>query len=239
MGGTSHIAEHCARIWAQNEAVDLFLLGRDTDKLALVAKDLRVRSPQSNVTTLTADFLDCESIARSVHAMTVNGNIDLALIAQGTLPDQATCQKDLNLIKHVVDINGISPILFAEALANHFESAGAGTLVVLGSVAGDRGRKSNYTYGAAKGLLARYTEGLQHRFANTKIKVVLVKPGPTKSPMTAHLNMPNLASAEEVASKIVSAAESGVPVLYAPRKWQIIMMIIRHLPATLFNRLNI
>ena len=116
-----------------------------------------------------------------------------------------------------------------------------GTIVVLGSVAGDRGRKSNYVYGAAKGLVTRYIQGLQHRLAGSGIKVVLIKPGPTDTPMTASLKEKGvkLAPVDEVAAAILLAADKGVPVAYEPKKWWLIMMIIRHLPNFIFNRMNI
>ena len=121
------------------------------------------------------------------------------------------------------------------------EKANHGALAIIGSVAGDRGRKTNYAYGAAKALVDRYAQGLQHRLAATQVKVVLVKPGPTDTPMTAHLKGQGarLASVESVAQQIVKAVESGKPVVYAPTKWWLIMTIIRLLPRAIFNKLNI
>jgi len=161
------------------------------------------------------------------------------LIAHGNLPVQSDCQQDVALTRQVLEINGLSPVLFAEAFAAQMEAAGSGTLAIIGSVAGDRGRKTNYVYGAAKGLIDRYAQGLQHRFAGTKVKVVLIKPGPTATPMTAHLPQRGLASVEAVANRIVTAVAVGQPVVYAPARWWLIMMIIRHLPRVVFNRLNI
>jgi len=119
--------------------------------------------------------------------------------------------------------------------------ADSGTLVLVGSVAGDRGRKSNYVYGSAKGLVTRYAQGLQHRFAGTGVKVVLVKPGPTDTPMTAHLKAQGakLASVEAIAKNIVDGVKRGQPVVYAPPKWRLIMLIIQHLPNFIFHKLNI
>src|SRR5690606_24074454 len=119
-----------------------------------------------------------------------------------------------------------------EAFAGHMERSGRGTLAVIGSVAGDRGRKSNYVYGAAKGLVTRYVQGLQHRLAYTGVKVVLIKPGPTDTPMTAGLKLKGArpAPVEDVAVCIVEGIARGKAVVYAPAKWQWIMMIIRHLP---------
>ena len=121
------------------------------------------------------------------------------------------------------------------------EKAGKGTIAVMGSVAGDRGRQSNYVYGAAKGLVTRYAQGLQHRFAGTAVRVVLVKPGPTDTPMTAHLKAQGMkmASVETVAEGIVAAIDAGKPLAYVPGKWALIMMIIRHLPNFVFNKMRI
>jgi hypothetical protein len=121
------------------------------------------------------------------------------------------------------------------------EKAGKGTLAIIGSVAGDRGRKSNYVYGAAKGLVARYAQGLQHRLAHSAVKVVLIKPGPTDTPMTAHLKASGvrLADAGCVATLIVRAIKSGKPVVYAPRKWGLIMYIIIHMPWIIFKKMDV
>ena len=132
-------------------------------------------------------------------------------------------------------------MLFAEAFAGHMQKANQGTLAIIGSVAGDRGRKSNYAYGAAKGLVTRYAQGLQHRLANTGVKVVLIKPGPTDTPMTEHLKQQGsrLAAVEDVAKVIVKAISQSKPVVYAPTKWVLIMMVIKHLPRIVFNKLDI
>ena len=121
------------------------------------------------------------------------------------------------------------------------EQAQHGTIALIGSVAGDRGRQSNYVYGAAKGMVTRYAQGLQHRFADSAVKVVLIKPGPTDTPMTAHLKGQGakLAPVESVAKQMVDGIAAGKPVVYAPKKWWLIMMIIRHLPGFIFNKTKI
>ena len=112
---------------------------------------------------------------------------------------------------------------------------------MIGSVAGDRGRRSNYVYGAAKGLVERYLEGLRHRLAGTGVRVVLVKPGPTDTPMTAHLKSAGvrLAPVEQVAADIVRACDRGRAVVYTPAKWALIMAVIRNLPRAVFDRMDI
>ena len=241
IGATSAIAGHCARLWVQNQPVDLTLVGRDAQRIERVVADLRVRSPESEIRSVQAEFSDPVAINATVANIVQAGNVDIVLIAHGSLPDQSDCQDNLQACREALDVNGVSPVLYAEAFAQQMAKADHGTIALIGSVAGDRGRKSNYVYGAAKGLVNRYAQGLQHRFAGTGVKVVLIKPGPTDTPMTAHLKAmgAKLASAEGVAKQIVEGVESGKPVIYAPGKWWLIMMIIRHLPAFIFNKINI
>jgi len=238
IGASSAIAEHCARLWAQQPA-DFVLVGRDRERLERVAADLQVRSPQSSAQSVVIDFNDAAAIAALAAQTATDGKIDIVLIAHGNLPVQADCEKDLLKSQQALAINGVSPVLFAEAFVAQLQKAARGTLAIIGSVAGDRGRKTNYVYGAAKGMIERYAQGLQHRFAGTPVKIVLIKPGPTATPMTAHLPPRGLASPEAVAQAIVAAIEQGSPVVYAPARWALIMMIIRHLPRFVFNRLNI
>jgi decaprenylphospho-beta-D-erythro-pentofuranosid-2-ulose 2-reductase len=241
IGATSAIAEHCARLWLQKQPADVTLVGRDETRLKRVATDLNVRSPQSEFRVMQSDFLDPAAIDDLTQKIVVLGNVDIVLIAHGSLPEQTDCQDDLKACREALDINGISPVLYAEAFAKHMEKANHGTIALIGSVAGDRGRKSNYIYGAAKGLITRYAQGMQHRFAGTGVKVILIKPGPTETPMTAHLKGKGakLASVDDVAKLIVEGIEAGQPTIYAPGKWWLIMMIIRHLPAIIFNKMNI
>jgi len=239
VGATSAIATHCARLWVARQAVDLTLVGRDADRLERVAADLRVRSPGSEIRVLSAEFLEPSGIDSAVAGVVRDRAPDVVLIAHGMLPDQGECEQDLPACHAALEVNAISPVLYAEAFSRHLALRGQGTIAIIGSVAGDRGRKSNYVYGAAKGLVDRYAQGLQHRFAGTAVKVVLIKPGPTATPMTAHMQGAKLASVESVAESIVNAIEAGKATVYVPGKWRLIMLIIRHLPAFVFNKLNI
>lgn len=241
VGATSAIAEHCARLWVENIALDLTLIGRHRAKTERVAADLRVRSPQSVISVRETDFIDPLAIRQLVDGIFTEGAVHTVLIAHGSLPDQAVCQHDLTACNEALTVNGISPVLFAEAFAGHMQQANHGTLAIIGSVAGDRGRKSNYVYGAAKGMVARYAQGLQHRLSSTNVNVVLIKPGPTDTPMTAHLKQQGgrLASVEDVAHRITNGINHGKPTIYAPKKWALIMQIIRHLPSVIFNKLEI
>jgi short-subunit dehydrogenase len=190
---------------------------------------------------MQAEFHNPDAIQSAVNSLVAPGAVDIVLIAHGFLPKQDECQNALQACSEALCVNGISPALYAEAFASHMAKANQGILALIGSVAGDRGRKSNYVYGAAKGLVTRYAQGLQHRFAGTGVKVVLIKPGPTDTPMTAHLKNQGakLAPVDEVARRIVAAVERGQAVVYVPIKWQLIMWVIRHLPARIFNKMNI
>ena len=241
IGATSAIAEHCARLWVKDDDIDLTLVGRNKEKTERIAADLRIRNPRSILRVVEADFIEPASIVKLVESIVAEGSIHIVLIAHGTLPDQSVCQQDLTTCRDALVVNAISPVLFAEAFVGHMEKAKQGTLEIVGSVAGDRGRKSNYVYGAAKGLIERYAQGLQHRVAKSCVKVVLIKPGPTETPMTAHLKqqLGTLANVEDVAQIIVRGTNHSKPVIYAPAKWSLIMLIIKKLPRFIFNRMDV
>lgn len=242
VGATSLIAQHCARQWLQaNPARRLVLVGRDAARLEGVAKDLRVRAPQATIDTVEADLTQAASIDTMAARVNALCNPNAVLIAHGDLPEQATCQTRLADAQAALVVNGLSPVLCAEAFARSMQPGGRGTIGIIGSVAGDRGRKSNYVYGAAKGLVDHYAQGLQHRFAGSGISVVLIKPGPTDTPMTAHLKAggARLASVESVAAATVAGMQRGTPVVYAPAKWALIMLVIRSLPRAIFNKMDI
>jgi short-subunit dehydrogenase len=241
IGATSVMAEHCARLWVRAGPVRLTLVGRDEVRTQRVADDLSVRSPQSKVQVMTTDFVNAGAIAHTVSAIAALAPVDVVLIAHGVLSDQAQCQDDVLACDAALQINGVSPVLFAEAFAKPMVIANHGSIAIIGSVAGDRGRKTNYVYGAAKGLVSRYAQGMQHRLAQTNVKVVLIKPGPTDTPMTSDLKArgQKMAPVEQVAQDIVKGIAAGKLVVYTPGIWRVIMFTIIHLPNFIFNKINI
>jgi len=241
VGATSRIAEHCARLWVQETVIKLTLIGRDEQKLALIAADLAIRQPNTEIDTLVADFFSPEAIQALVDGVVAKAPVDTVLIAQGALPNQSECEKNLVATADALAINAVSPVLFAQAFAAHFANQNSGTLGLIGSVAGDRGRKSNIVYGAAKGLVTRFAQGLQHRFAGTAVKIVLINPGPTDTPMTVALKQQGMrmAAPERVAAQIVNGMAKGMRVVYTPKIWRFIMTVVCLLPAFIFNRLEI
>lgn len=241
VGATSTIATHCARVWVSRDDVEITLIGRDEEALKRLAKDLRARNRKASVKLSALDFSKPRQIQATVEALYLKSHVDLVLLAQGVMPEQADAQRNLNLIKNEIDVNATSVVMFAEAFATAMDNAGTGHIAVMGSVAGDRGRRTNYIYGATKALLDTYVQGLAHRFANDAVKVSIIKPGPTNTAMTAHLAAAGrkLADPSVVATTIVRDLDVYKPVIYAPGLWKYIMFVIRHLPRAIFNRLNV
>jgi decaprenylphospho-beta-D-erythro-pentofuranosid-2-ulose 2-reductase len=241
IGATSAMAEHCARLWALEKPVRLTLVGRDEARTSRVADDLRVRSSQSVISVLTTDFINPTVIGELANYIQEKNPIDVVLISHGMLSDQTQCQENLQDCYESLQVNGVSPVLFAEAFASQMSKRNHGTIALISSVAGDRGRASNYVYGAAKGLVSRYAQGLQHRFSGTQVKVVLIKPGPTDTPMTRGLALQDkkLASVELVALEIVTGIKEAKATVYAPSIWKYLLLVVVHMPNFIFNKLKI
>jgi short-subunit dehydrogenase len=218
----------------------LYLLGRNAERLTSLAQDLGVRGA-SAVHTATFDARDITSHEPLLErAKSELGDIDCALIAHGDLPDQAVCQGSLVSTGDALTVNALSPIAFLTWLANFFEARKSGNITVISSVAGDRGRQSNYVYGAAKGCVTTFLQGLRNRLAHAGVSVTTVKPGFVDTPMTQHLPKgPLFASSATVGSRIHRAMERGESVVYTPFFWRFIMLIIQHIPEAIFKKLRL
>ena len=164
--------------------------------------------------------------------------LDIALIAHGTLPDQPRCAQSLEETACALLVNGNAAVLLMAALAQLLDRQGRGTLAVIGSPAGDRGRASNFTYGAAKAMVHAYAAGLRHHFASRGIRVVTIKPGFVDTPMTAgfHKSGPLWSQPTRIAPRIISAVDAGLAEVYVPWFWRWIMLVIRHVPEAIFVR---
>jgi decaprenylphospho-beta-D-erythro-pentofuranosid-2-ulose 2-reductase len=240
LGATSAIAEATARLYAR-EGADLLLVGRRTDRLEAIGADLRMRGA-NRVDVATRDLADPSGVAADLDRYVGElGGVDHVILAYGILGDQGRAERDPAEAEAILRNNFSSAAAWMLAAADTLERRGQGSLVALGSVAGDRGRRANFVYGAAKAGLATLAEGLAHRFAGRPIRIVVVKPGPTVTPMTEGFERKGAlwAKPEQVAAQVRRAADRGGPVVYAPRRWWGIMMIIRHLPTFVFNRMNI
>lgn len=242
VGATSSIAEHCARLWAAQDQYDFILLGRNEEKLKVIKNDLQVRQPTSKINFYIASFFNADEIDTLVREI-CKTTISIVLIAQGALIGQESCEENLSLITQSININALSPVLYAEAFYKYLYQESDAIIAIFSSVAGERGRKSNYVYGAAKGLVTRYIEGVQHRNAinNGRVTITLIKPGPTESAMTIHLKNQGikLASTEKVAKDIINGIKNKKRVIYTPRKWSFIMLLIRLIPFFIFKKMDI
>lgn len=240
LGATSGIAEATARLYAR-EGARLVLAARQPQRLEDIGADLRTRGA-AQIETAVVDFTaetDCR--AKLVDLAERLGGLDHILLAYGVLGDQETARSDWRQAADIIDVNFRSAAGWTLAAADYLEHQGNGSLVVLGSVAGDRGRRANFIYGAAKAAIATLVEGIAHRFAGKGPHIVVVKPGPTDTAMTAGMKKGGLlwSSPERVAAIVRRAADGGAPVVYAPWFWRYIMLVIRFLPASIFNKLNI
>jgi short-subunit dehydrogenase len=234
-GATSAIAEAAARLYARQGA-SLFLAGRDRAALERIALDLVVRGAAEAIVHV-ADLADTNGFADMLERCEREiGAPDVALLAFGILGDQQAAQGDAALARAALDINFVSPACLLDALATRM--APGGTIAAITSVAGDRGRQSNYVYGAAKGGLSRFLEGLRHRLAPAGIRVVDIRPGFVDTPMTAGIEKKGLlwAQPEKVAKDIVHAIGRGKAVLYTPWFWSHVMRIVRNVPAPIFHK---
>jgi len=240
IGATSGIAEAVARRYAEQGA-QLFLVARDEKKLAGVATDLSIRGAKQ-VETFVMDANDAALIPQmTATAWQAFGTIDVALIAHGTLPDQSLTETDLAYASSEFRTNAESAILCLAGLAQRFENQGNGVIAVIGSVAGDRGRGSNYLYGAAKAAVETYASGLRARLSKKGIHVLLIKPGFVATAMTANLQLPEklTVTPDVVAKDIQAAINKRRDVLYTPWFWHWIMLIIRWIPGVIFKRLKL
>jgi decaprenylphospho-beta-D-erythro-pentofuranosid-2-ulose 2-reductase len=239
LGATSGIAEATCRIWA-SQGASLFLVARNAEKLSAVAADLKTRGA-SYVDIAVADLDDTEKhpelLAHAINSLT---GMDIAYLAHGVLGDQTDAERDFNTAAQIIHTNFMAPVSLLTWLANFCVQRHAGTLAVISSVAGDRGRKSNYLYGSSKAGLSAFLGGLRNRVDREGVTVLTIKPGPTKTAMTANLpKSEKFADPESVAESIVSAIDKRKDVLYVPFQWQPVMFIIRNIPERIFKKLNL
>lgn len=240
IGATSAIAEAVARRYAA-EGARLVLVARQQDKVEIVAADLRVRGAASASAQLW-DAHDVTALPAVIdRAWQSLGQVDVALIAHGTLPDQERAESDMAYAVEHFRLNGESAIACMLVLAARFEAQGDGVLAVIGSVAGDRGRGSNYLYGAAKAAVDACASGLRARLFKKGVHVLTIKPGFVATPMTSGLDLPAklTVSPDRVAGDIQKAIEARKDVLYTPWFWALIMLIIRWIPGPVFKRLSL
>lgn len=239
VGATSAIAQETAKLFAAARS-EIFLAGRDEAKLQAVANDLAVRGARK-VDLMVLDLNDFNRhpalISRATESL---AGLDTVLIAHGTLGDQEAAQKSFAFTESELKTNLLSYISLLTILANLFEAQQYGTIAVISSVAGDRGRQSNYVYGTAKAALSTFTQGLRGRLSRSNVAVVTIKPGFVDTPMTAHLKKGPLFVGPEVVGKgIYQAIQERQDVVYIPWFWWGIMTVIKLIPESIFKRMTI
>jgi short-subunit dehydrogenase len=216
------------------------LVARNPRKLSVVAQDLLTRGAPV-VETWVLDLDDTTAHPELLRTAAARlGGIDMALIAHGVLGDQPAAEKDFETAAAILHTNFVSTVSLVTWLANYFQAQRSGTLAVISSVAGDRGRKSNYVYGASKGALNVFLDGVRNRVDRDGVQVLTIKPGFVATPMTAHLPQNALfASPDQIADGIIRAVERRNDVVYIPWFWAGIMLLIRLVPGKIFKKLNL
>jgi decaprenylphospho-beta-D-erythro-pentofuranosid-2-ulose 2-reductase len=233
LGATSGIAEATCRIWAAQGA-QMFLIARNPEKLAAVAADLKIRGA-AYVGTAVADLDDTEKHAELLsHAVNSLTGMDVAYLAYGILGDQPRAEQEFEHAAQILHSNFVAPVSLLTWLANFCVQRHAGVLAVISSVAGDRGRKSNYLYGSSKAGLTAFLGGLRNRIDREGVTVLTIKPGPVKTAMTASMK-----GSEKLAATIANAIDKRADNLYVPFQWQPIMFVIRNIPDRIFKKLNL
>ncbi len=239
LGATSAIAQSWMRLLAPR-GTKFYLVARNQDRLQAVAADLRTRGAGA----VFIEMLDLdrtgEHPAMLKRAALALGRINCAMIAQGVLGDQAIADKNFSHAAALLHTNLISVVSLCTWLANYFDAQGQGTLAVISSVAGDRGRWKNCAYGASKAGLNMFLDGLRNRLDRRGVNVLTIRPGFVSTPMTAHLpHSPLFATSDRVASDIQRAIEKRRAIVYTPWFWRWIMLAIRLIPEWQFKRMDV
>lgn len=242
IGATSAIAQKCAEEFAKDN-FDLILAARDSKKLEIMKKHLYVKY-QSKVECLDFDAASLSHTSSLIDkAVEKSPDLNAVLIAHGILPNENEIRKNSELLDDTFQINSISYITILEKIAQYFESNQSKQqrmIGVISSVAGDRGRQSNYLYGTSKGMISIYTQGLRNRLFKSNVSVTTIKPGFVDTPMTQTIPKNFLfSSPEKVAKGIHKAMKKGKHIVYLPWFWKYIMFIIRSIPESIFKKLSL
>ncbi len=238
-GATSAIAHETAKHFA-NQGFEFLLIGRNKGHLDANAADLIARGVKR------VEILDSDLANTSMHeelwkkCREIMPRIDVALIAHGYLGVQSIAEATFKETMNIFEVNALSHISLLTLIANDFERAKAGTIAVITSVAGDRGRRSNYVYGSSKAAVICFLSGLRNRLFSSGVKVIDIRPGFIDTPMTHHIEKKPLVASAPLAGKIIfDAIRSGKDIAYTPMRWKLVMMIICWIPERIFKRLNL
>lgn len=239
IGANSAIAEHYARLEAKHGS-RMALLGRSRLKLDALRQDLRVRGCTDSI-SITLDVNDFDTHGAALEqARDFLGEIDVILIAHGVLPIQSECESDPKTLRAMLETNAISTISLMMQGAVLLRAQQSGTLAVVSSVAGDRGRASNFAYGSAKAAVSSFASGLRQSMHQHNVNILTINPGFVDTPMTHEFRKSALWSKPDVIAKGIQASirrKRGV--VYLPWFWRPIMSVIRHIPEFVFRRIRL
>lgn len=241
-GATSDIAETVIRRLV-GEGASVYCIARNRDRLDALLADLQIRAGEhQHIAGAVADLSDIDKHEKLWQdALDSLGGCDGVLCAHGTLPDQEACQQSREATLQALNINATGIISLLTPIANYMQAQQQGVIAVISSVAGDRGRQSNYVYGAAKGMLSIFLQGLRNRLAKHHVSVVTIKPGFTRTRMTEGMNRQGFlwADAAEVGDGIVNAMRKGKDEVYLKPIWRLVMLVIKNIPERIFKRLSL
>ena len=237
LGATSDVAIACARVYAQNK-YNLFLAGRDVNALQPLVSDLKIKF-QVEVTAVAFDALQFDT--HSTFYQSLSSKPDITICVFGLLGDQAVSAKDWSACKRVIDSNYTGAVSILNIVANDYEQRKAGVIVGISSVAGERGRQSNFIYGSAKAGFTAYLSGLRNRLFASGVHVVTVKPGFIYTKMTENLTLPKplTAKPEQLGTAIFKSVQKKKNVIYVLPVWRLVMLIIRTIPEGIFKKLKL
>jgi decaprenylphospho-beta-D-erythro-pentofuranosid-2-ulose 2-reductase len=239
LGATSGIALEVQRQLAER-GCELLLVARSSERLAELQADLSIRGARK-VLAYAADLASIQhhvSIFGFVHQYF--SDFDTVLLAYGSMHNQKKSEASVDVLLDELQVNFISASAILTLFASDLERRHTGCIAAITSVAGDRGRRSNYVYGAAKGALSLFLQGLRSRLHPAGVRVITIKPGPVRTPMTDLMpNASHFADPAAVAHDIVRALERRSPdVLYTPKIWRFVMTAVEHIPEGIFKRLS-
>ncbi len=239
LGATKGMGRALARLMAAS-GDRLFILGRDALELQRSAADIEVRAGRGRVGTAACDLEKPETFAPGLDAAeSFLGGLDTVVVTAGMFAAQDRLEEDTDLLRRLLLVDFANTVVFCEHARKRLLARGGGTLCVFSSVAGDRGRKPALLYGSAKAGLTRYLEGLDHRYRSAGLRTVCVKPGFVKTSMTERLKPPPFAGEPEAVARIaLRAIDRGTPVVYAPRMWALVMLVIRNLPRFVMRKVG-
>lgn len=237
IGAKSDIAKELARIYAQN-GYNLYLAGRNIHEIEEMANDLKIRY---GVEVVLKEFDITAFDTHKDFYDQLNPKPFGVIVSSGYMADQKECERDWSKTLNTINVNYTGAVSILNIVANDMEQRKEGFIIGISSVAGDRGRKTNYIYGSSKAGFSAYLSGLRNRLFSSNVRVLTVKPGFVYTKMTAHLKLPPILTSkpEEVARDIFNAQQKGKDVLYTKWIWRYIMLIIKHIPEGIFKRMSI